>query len=184
MDREAEIEAVSNREGPPDAAGEGAQAGQRHHRERGLLLIALFKLGKAIFFFLVGLGALHLIHRNLGDLTMHIASWLHFDPEGKFVDMLEDRADLVSGHQLRQVGGLSILYSAVALTEGYGLIREKVWAEYLTLTLTLCALPWEIFELVRRANWSRWSLLVTNLLVVVYLLWLLRRNGKAAWLRL
>ena len=53
---------------------------------------------------------------------------------------------------------------------------EKVWAEYLTLILTVSFLPWELFELGRHPNWFRLSLLLINLLVLGYLVWLLRKK--------
>jgi uncharacterized membrane protein (DUF2068 family) len=53
---------------------------------------------------------------------------------------------------------------------------EKVWAEYLTLILTVSFLPWELYELARHLNWFRLSLLLINLAVLWYLVWLLRRK--------
>lgn len=53
---------------------------------------------------------------------------------------------------------------------------EKVWAEYLTLILTVSFLPWELYELVWRPSWFRLSLLLINLAVLAYLVWLLRRK--------
>ena len=41
--------------------------------DRGLLLIGLFKLAKAIFFFGVGVGAIHLLHKDLEDEIMRLA---------------------------------------------------------------------------------------------------------------
>jgi uncharacterized membrane protein (DUF2068 family) len=70
----------------------------------------------------------------------------------------------------------------VCLVEGTGLMLEKRWAEYFTLTLTILALPWEVFELAKRVTSLRVALLVINLGVLVYLIWLLRRlrNKEAA----
>ena len=79
--------------------------------------------------------------------------------------------DLISGHQLRQVSLLTCGYALLSLVEGTGLVLEKTWAEYLTLTLTICFLPWEVFELIRDATPARWSVLITNMLVLAYLLW-------------
>ena len=53
---------------------------------------------------------------------------------------------------------------------------EKVWAEYLTLILTISFLPWELYELARKPDWFRLSLLLINLAVLWYLVWLLRRK--------
>ena len=150
------------------------------HRDRGLLLIGLFKLGKAILFFLLGVGAIHLLHRDLGDEVMRLVTALKFDPESKIVALLLDKVDLIDAHRLKQISLATFAYSALALTEGVGLVLEKVWAEYLTLFLTISFLPWELYELARRPNWFRLSLLLINLAVLGYLLWLLRRKKVAA----
>jgi uncharacterized membrane protein (DUF2068 family) len=145
-------------------------------RDRGLLLIGLFKLAKAIFFFGVGVGAIHLLHKDLEDEVMRLALKFKFDPENRFVSLLLDKVDLIDAHRLRQISVATFGYSALALTEGVGLLLEKVWAEYLTLILTISFLPWELYELVRRPDWFRLSLLLINLAVLWYLVWLLRRK--------
>jgi uncharacterized membrane protein (DUF2068 family) len=145
--------------------------------DRGLLAIGLFKLAKAIFFFGVGVGAIHLLHKDLEDEVMRLALRFKFDPESRFVSLLLDKVDLIDAHRLRQISVATFGYSALALTEGVGLLLEKVWAEYLTLILTVSFLPWELYELVRRPDWFRLSLLLINLAVLWYLVWLLRRKN-------
>jgi uncharacterized membrane protein (DUF2068 family) len=145
-------------------------------RDHGLLLIGLFKLAKAIFFFCIGAGAIHLLHKDLGDELTRLAVRLRFDPESRFVALLLDKVDLIDAHRLRQISVATFAYSALALTEGCGLLMEKVWAEYLTLILTISFLPWEMYEIVRRPDWFRASLLLINLGVLWYLVWFLRRK--------
>jgi uncharacterized membrane protein (DUF2068 family) len=144
--------------------------------DRGLLLIGLFKLAKAIFFFCIGVGAIHLLHKDIEDEVMRLALRFRFDPESRFVALLLDKADLIDAHRLRQISVATFGYSALALTEGVGLLLEKVWAEYLTLLLTISFLPWELYELARKPDWFRLSLLLINLAVLWYLVWLLRRK--------
>lgn len=144
--------------------------------DRGLLAIGLFKLAKAIFFFCVGVGAIHLLHKDLEDEVMRLAVRFKFDPESRFVSLLLDKVDLIDAHRLRQISVATFGYSALALTEGVGLLLEQVWAEYLTLVLTLSFLPWELYELARKPDWFRLSLLLINLAVLWYLVWLLRRK--------
>ncbi len=151
------------------------QAGHKGH-DRGLLLIGLFKLGKSILFFCIGLGAIHMLHKDLGDVVMRMATALKFDPESRFVTLLLDKVDLIDIHRLKLISLGTFSYSVIALTEGVGLVMEKVWAEYLTLILTVSFLPWELYELVRRPSWFRLSLLLINLAVLAYLMWLLRRK--------
>ena len=165
-----------------EAEGAPAPAAAPHAKKssRGLLAIGLFKLGKAIFFFALGMGALHLVHKNLGDVLLRMENALHFDPEGEFAGMLQDKVDLVSGRQLRQVSIASVGYSIIALTEGIGLMMQQTWAEYMTLILTTGALPWELYEIVRRPSWMRVAVLVINLAVLGYLLWFLRAKRRRA----
>jgi uncharacterized membrane protein (DUF2068 family) len=146
--------------------------------DRGLLLIGLFKLGKAILFFCIGVGALHLLHKDVGDEFLKLATALRFDPESRMVSLLMEKVDLIDAHRLREIGFATFAYSALALTEGIGLLLEKVWAEYLTLILTISFLPWELYELARRPNWFRLGLLVINLLVLAYIVWLLQRKKQ------
>ncbi len=145
---------------------------------RGLVLIGLFKLSKFIFFAAVGLGALHLVHSNIGDLFLTIASKLHLSLDGPLMGRLEDRADLISGHELRQVSLLTCGYAILSLIEGTGLMLEKTWAEYLTLTLTICGLPWEVWELMKGATTMRLAVFFSNLAVLAYLLWFLKRKKQ------
>jgi len=153
---------------------------QHRHRDRGLLAIGLFKLGKAILFFALGVGAIHLLHKDLGDEIVRLAKELKFDPESKIVALVLDKVDLIDDHRLKLISFGTFAYSALALTEGIGLMLEKVWAEYLTLILTMSFLPWELYELARHPNWYRLSLLLINLAVLWYLVWLLRKKKTSA----
>jgi uncharacterized membrane protein (DUF2068 family) len=168
-------------DGKAAAAADGGSA-TRH--DRGLLLIGAFKLLEAVFFFLVGAGAIHFIHRDLGDAALRLAMRLRVDPDGRLVSWLLDHLDDITSHRLRQIGIATIFYAGLRMTEGIGLLLEKVWAEYLTVAVTISFLPWELYEIVRRPDWIRVCLLVFNLVVIAYLVWGLRRNrrvGQAAF---
>ena len=154
---------------------ESAPAG----RPGGLLLIGIFKLAKSLFFFCVGIGALRLVHKDLSDEAMKLVTALHFEPEGRITSLLMEKVDLIDPHRLRQIGFFTFAYSALALVEGMGLMLEKVWAEYLTLSLTVMFLPWELWELARRPTWIRLALLLINLAVLAYLLWILERKKRS-----
>jgi uncharacterized membrane protein (DUF2068 family) len=164
--------AVQNKE---DLEEQGAA-----HHDRGLLAIGLFKLGKALLFFGLGVGAFHLLHKDLDDELTRLTGALGFDSDNRIVALLAEKADLIDDHRLKEIGFATFAYSALALTEGVGLLLEKVWAEYLTLVLTVSFLPWELFELAQKPNLFRFSLLVINLLVLGYLVWLLQRKKQRA----
>ena len=167
-------------EGHPDMTRRGEAEAHTGARPNGLLAIAIFKLAKSVFFFCVGLGLIHLLHRDLGDAAQKLALALHFEPEWRITALLTEKITLLDPTKLRDLGFFAFAYSAIAMTEGVGLFLEKVWAEYLTLSLTVMFLPWELYELMRRPTWIRLGLLVINLLVLAYLLWILDRKKKYA----
>lgn len=155
----------------------------RHHN-KWLVLIAAYKLLQALLIGLIGLGARHLLHKDVGDELSALADHLHFNSEWRLVSFLLDKAELLNDPMLRRIGLVAFGYSAISAIEGIGLYFEKIWAEYLTLAITASFLPWEIFEIFRRLTLIRVSLLAANLLVFFYLLQLvadrerLRHRGK------
>jgi uncharacterized membrane protein (DUF2068 family) len=145
--------------------------------DRGLLTIAIFKLAKSAFFFCIGMGAIHFLHKDLGDAVLQLAHALRFDPESRAVSLVLDKVGLIGPPRLREIGIATFAYSALALTEGIGLLLERTWAEYLTLILTISFVPWEMFELIAHPSSIRVAIFVINLAVLWYLIWLLRRKG-------
>lgn len=141
-------------------------------------MIAAFKLGQALLFIAVGVGALRLLHKDLGDILLRFAYHLRFNPESRFVNFVLDRASIVNDKLLRRFSIALFAYASLGIAEGIGLYLEKAWGEYLTLLITASFLPWEIFEVVHKLNLMRATLLVLNLLVFFYLLKVLVERGK------
>jgi uncharacterized membrane protein (DUF2068 family) len=147
-------------------------------RNRWLILIAAFKLAQALLFIAIGVGALRLLHKDIGDLLAQLADHLRFNPESRFVNFILDRASIIDDRLLRRIGAAVFIYAGLDLIEGTGLYLEKVWAEYLTLAITGSFLPWEIFEVLRRVTWIRSGLLLANALVFLYLLKVVTDRGR------
>lgn len=160
------------------ARSKAGRAAAKIGHQRGLLVVGLFKLSKAVFFTAVGAGALQLVNRNVGDVLMHVIDALRIDPEKHFVGILMDHAGLINSYQLRRAGILSFLYATVCVVEGTGLVLEKGWAEYFTVILTAMGLPWESYELMERFSGYKVALLVINLVVLLYLVWILKKKRK------
>jgi uncharacterized membrane protein (DUF2068 family) len=153
-------------------------------RNRVLLLIAIYKFLHALFFFAIGMGAHHLLHKNIADQIELFASHLRFNPESRLVIFLLRKASLINGRVLERISLVASCYATLTLIEGIGLYLEKAWGEFLTLAITASFLPWEIFEIFRRLTWIRVGLLTINILVFAYLLRLVldrARNRAKAW---
>jgi uncharacterized membrane protein (DUF2068 family) len=149
--------------------------GNRHNR--WLLLIAFYKGLQALLFIALGVGALHLLHKDIDDVISQLGDFLR-SPESRFLNFLYDRASLINDPLLRRIGALAFSYAALSLAEGIGLFLEKAWGEYLTLAITASFLPWEIFEVFHRVTWIRVGLLVVNTLVFLYLMKIVASRRK------
>jgi uncharacterized membrane protein (DUF2068 family) len=147
-------------------------------RNAGLTAIGIFKLFKATLVIVVGLGVLRLVHRDLDDVVRSLVDRFHFDPNGERIQRLIARFTGLSPRKLRLMGLGSLLYGALYLTEGIGLILQKRWAEWMTVISTAGFIPLEAYEIVHHTTWQRILLLIINLAIVVYLIWQLRRQRE------
>jgi uncharacterized membrane protein (DUF2068 family) len=155
------------------------QLRSRDDDAKGLLLVGIYKMTKVVFFSALGFGALHLIHKDIGDEVMRFTEMLRLGPESHVVSFLMGKADLIGHHQLRQASMLSFGYAGLCLIEGTGLLLRRVWAEYFTVLLTLMGLPLETYELWQRFNWFKVGALVVNLIVLFYLVAVVKRKRTA-----
>jgi len=78
------------------------------------------------------------------------------------------------------IGVAACVYATVFLVEGWGLWREKRWAEYLTVIVTASLIPLEAWEISRHFTWLKVFALVVNVAIVLYLIVLLRRPRSSA----
>jgi uncharacterized membrane protein (DUF2068 family) len=150
---------------------------QRQHN-KFLILIAIYKGLQALLFIALGIGALRLMHRDIGGVFDNIREALHFSPESRLVNFLLDKVSLINDPMLRRIGVFAFCYAGLSLAEGIGLYLEKAWGEVLTLLITASFLPWEIFEVMHRVTWLRVGLLVINVMVLVYLLKVVAERRK------
>jgi uncharacterized membrane protein (DUF2068 family) len=151
---------------------------ERRAHGRGLRLIAAFKLLKGLALLALGIGALHLLHKDVEAIVLHWINIFQVDPHSHYMHLLLTKLSLVDDRRLKELSLGTFIYSAIFLTEGVGLALGKRWAEYLTIISTASLLPLEIYELAKHAGIGKVVALVINLAVVVYLIWELRRFPK------
>lgn len=142
----------------------------------GLILIGLFKLTKAVLLIAAGIGALKLLHKDVGDTVMHWVNVLRVDPDNRYIHRLLAKIFAVTPKQLKELSVGTFFYAALLLTEGVGLVLRKHWAEYFTVISTAALLPLEVYELIHRFTAAKVAVLVVNLAIVWYLVIRLRTN--------
>lgn len=151
--------------------------------DRWIIAIGVFKLLQGALFILLGIGAVRLLHKDLMEVAEHFILAMRFDPEGHFVSLVMDKVALIDPHRLRQISAAIFGIATLDLIEGIGLVLEQHWAEYVTLVLTASFLPFEFFEILRRATWMRAGLLVINLAVVIYLIYYVQARMRERRMR-
>jgi uncharacterized membrane protein (DUF2068 family) len=152
-----------------------AQHAHRTHA-KGLLLIAILKLIKGALLIAVGIGALELLHRDVAEVVTQWVQAFRVDPDNRHIHKLLVKLWSVDEHRLKQISAGTFFYAGLLLTEGFGLLFEKRWAEYFTVIITSSFLPLELYELVRHPTLAKVILLAFNLGVVWYLVARLRRE--------
>jgi uncharacterized membrane protein (DUF2068 family) len=65
------------------------------------------------------------------------------------------------------------------LIEGTGLALRQRWAEYVTIISTSSLIPIEVYETLKQYTPAKIAFLFINVVVVVYLIFELRRNRGA-----
>lgn len=133
-------------------------------------LIALFKLFKAALLIAIGLGALHLLHKNLASLLEHWVMSLGLDPGNRLVDRTLQKAANLTPNKIKSLGIVSFIYAGLFLTEGIGLWMLKRWAEWFSVIITTSLIPVELYEIYHHPSVIKVLVLIVNIAVVGYLL--------------
>ncbi|MGC9259607.1 MAG: DUF2127 domain-containing protein [Phycisphaerae bacterium] len=147
-------------------------AGRTARHNRILLTIALFKFFKAAAMIAAGILALTYEHADLTKIAMHWVNKFRLDPDNVYVDWVLDHARLIHAQQLGIVAVGAFVYAVLFLVEGIGLYREKAWGEYLVIVEVCLLMPVESFGIYEKPDILRIGLLIANIFILVYLLYL------------
>ena len=143
-----------------------------------LWLIGGFKLVKGLLLLAVALEALHLLHKDLGDISVRWVAHLHLDTDNRYVDRALGKLLSLDDRRLKVISAGTFFYSALLLTEGTGLLLRRRWAEYFTVIVTGSFIPLELYELSRHVSTTRLTIVGINVAVVWYLIVVLRRDAR------
>jgi uncharacterized membrane protein (DUF2068 family) len=149
-------------------------------RNNALHAIALFEGLKGLAAIAASLGLLSLVHHDVRAIAYALMGHFHVNPDARFPQMLLNDISALQNANLRQVVLLAWGYAAIRLTEGYGLWRDKAWAEWLAAVSGAVYLPLELSHLLAHTTAINGLVLAGNLAVVAYMvarLWRRRKQG-------
>jgi len=156
-----------------------ANSTDRHLAQRRMLrAVASFECFKGVFVVLMGVCALALVHQDTWLIAESILARLHISTDSHWAQMLLDFADSFTDARLWAAARIAFLYAILRFTEAYGLWKERTWAEWVALISGTLLLPVEVRELFRGVTFVRLALLVGNLAIVVYMLYVILVNRR------
>jgi len=148
--------------------------------------IALVEAFKGVLVLLVACGVLTLMRRqDLVEVAEQLVRHMHLNPASHYPHIFLDAVDNFQerGHLLWLAAG-ALGYSAARLAEGYGLWRERAWAEWLAALSGAIYLPFDVMHLTRHTTWLGVTVLLVNLAVVGVMVVALLQRRRAARARL
>jgi uncharacterized membrane protein (DUF2068 family) len=150
----------------------------RRDRSTIVVLIGIFRLFKAFLLLLGGAASLGLMSPETGA---RIREWLTSIPYADDHLWLRHLIGMVAGMDEKRAMIVAIAafsYAALFIVEGTGLILGRPWAEWVTVIATASLVPFEVFELMRRASVAKGILLIVNIAIVIYLVWRIRSRER------
>jgi uncharacterized membrane protein (DUF2068 family) len=144
-----------------------------HTHKKGLRTVAVFEALKGALALASAYFLTVMIRRDVDfeEAAEHILFSLHINPSRHWSQEFLHAADKISGVNLAMISAIAITYAALRFTEGYGLWKQRAWAEWLAIISGCAYLPFEIYKVIRRPNELHWAILGINILVVVYIAW-------------
>lgn len=150
-----------------------------HNAQRNLLrAVASFELAKGIFVLLIGLSALLLVHKDAWWIAESLLAKLHISTDRRWAQLFLDFADNLTDARLWGAAELAFAYSALRFAEGYGLWKQRTWAEWVAFVSGTLFLPLEVRELMRGVTALRSAMFVANLGIILYMFSLLRAGRR------
>ena len=147
--------------------------------QRNLLrAVASFEVIKGLFVLLIGFSAILLVHKDAWVIAESLLAVLHISTDRHSAQVFLDFADNLTDARLWAAAQLAFTYSALRFAEGYGLWKQRTWAEWLAFGSGTLLLPIEIRALVRGITFLRSAVFLINIAIVLYMLFLLREGRR------
>ena len=150
----------------------GESTARAHELEIGLRSVAVFEALKGALVILAGVGVLALIHRDVQTLAEQLVRHMHLNPSRHYPCIFIEMAARLTDARLRMLALAAFGYSVVRFTEAYGLWHKRAWAEWFAIISGSLYLPAEIYELAHHPTIIKGVVLVTNVAVVGYMIYL------------
>jgi uncharacterized membrane protein (DUF2068 family) len=157
---------------------DGKTTDPHRNQRRVLRAVAALEFFKGVFVVLMGICAIALVHKDAWLIAERLLSRLHISTDRRSAQIFLDFADSVTDARLWAAVRIAFAYAALRFTEAYGLWKARTWAEWVALVSGALLLPLEVRQLFRGITFFRSALLVGNLAIVFYMLYVILENRR------
>ena len=145
----------------------------------GLRAVAVYEAAKGVLVLLAGFGLLTLMQQDLQYFAEQVIAHLHLNPAKGYPRIFIDAMTNVTDARLWLLAGFALIYAAVKGILAYGLWLERRWAEWFAVAGGAIYVPAEVYEIVRGVTWTKILLLIVNVCIVAYLIYVLWRSKRS-----
>ncbi len=146
---------------------------------KGVRTVATIEMTKGVIVVCAGLGLLSMRHKNIWGVAESFLEFFHVNPYRHYVGVFIDLISRVSDVRLWKIAVAASVYAILRFVEAYGLWYALPWAEWMAAITGAIYIPFEAADLIRRVTWFRLLVLVINLVIVLYMLYLRFEAEKA-----
>jgi uncharacterized membrane protein (DUF2068 family) len=139
---------------------------------KGVRTVASIELAKGVIVFLAGLGLLTMRHKSIWGIAESLLEFLHVSPYHHYVGVFIDLVARISDVRLWKIAVVASIYVILRFIEAYGLWYALPWAEWMAAITGGIYVPFEADDFIRRPSWFKLAVIVINLLIVLYMLYL------------
>jgi uncharacterized membrane protein (DUF2068 family) len=135
----------------------------------GLRSIAFFEAVKGILVLAAACGLLSLRHTDLHEATDAFLLRHGINPERHYMRLAIEGVAKATHHHVGEIAVLGFAYATVRFIEGYGLWRERHWAEWFAVISAGLYLPLELTHFGRHPSYFNAAVILVNMLIILYL---------------
>ena len=149
--------------------------------DRGIRTVAVFEALKGIIVLIAGIILIRLVHDDLQAAAERFIRHMHLNPLRFFPHLFLEGVSKINPSRLRAFAAFAFFYSCVRFIEAYGLWRIKAWAEWFAIISGAIYIPFEVLGLIKHATLFKVGIIIFNLFIVLYLIYVrivIRKEAK------
>jgi uncharacterized membrane protein (DUF2068 family) len=177
---EGVVASAAERSAKADVSQQSTRRDSGQDRSRLLPVLAVERVIRAVLLIGVGLLLLTHTHADWADVARGFVGRVGLDPSRNETGRLISHLAGLGPRQVQRDGAIAIGYGMMEAVEGYGLLRRRQWAEYLTVVATALLFIPEVQELLKHPTGLKVAALLLNVVIVVYLVIRLVRRRHAS----